>query len=131
MLLAINYTHDRKILHRDIKTSNIFLTSKGTIKLGDFGISKLLDTSHDKAITVVGTPYYLSPEACESQPYTYISDIWAVGCVLYELCALKHSFDAPNLLSLLYKIIKEKEEPIPNFFSDDLKSLVRYFIYII
>lgn len=53
-------------MHRDIKTSNIFLTSKGMIKLGDFGISKLLDNSHDKAITVVGTPYYLSPEACES-----------------------------------------------------------------
>lgn len=66
ILLAVKYTHDRKIMHRDIKTSNIFLTSKGMIKLGDFGISKLLDNSHDKAITVVGTPYYLSPEACES-----------------------------------------------------------------
>jgi NIMA (never in mitosis gene a)-related kinase len=62
--LAIKYIHDRKILHRDIKTSNIFLTSKGTIKLGDFGISKLLDTSLDNAVTLVGTPYYLSPEAC-------------------------------------------------------------------
>ena len=63
-MLAIKFIHDRKILHRDIKSSNIFLTSKGTIKLGDFGISKLLDTSIDKAITIVGTPYYLSPEAC-------------------------------------------------------------------
>ncbi len=62
--MAIKYIHDRKILHRDIKTSNIFLTSKGTIKLGDFGISKLLDTSLDNAVTLVGTPYYLSPEAC-------------------------------------------------------------------
>ena len=78
------------------------MTSKGTIKLGDFGISKLLDTSHDKANSVVGTPYYLSPEACESQPYTYKSDIWALGCVLYELCTLRHPFEAKNLITLLY-----------------------------
>ena len=106
----MKYIHDRKILHRDIKSSNIFLTSKGTIKLGDFGISKLLDTSYDKAMTVVGTPYYLSPEACQSQPYTYRSDIWAVGCVLYELSSLKHAFDAQNLLSLLFKIIQQQQE---------------------
>jgi NIMA (never in mitosis gene a)-related kinase 1/4/5 len=61
----------------------------------------------DKAVTVVGTPYYLSPEACQSQPYTYKSDIWSVGCVLYELCQLRPAFNADNLLTLLFQIINE------------------------
>lgn len=65
------------------------MTSNGTIKLGDFGISRVLEHSLDVANTVVGTPYYMSPEVCESKPYTYKSDIWSVGCVLYELCTLK------------------------------------------
>ena len=102
--LALSYVHEKKILHRDVKTSNIFLTSNGTVKLGDFGISKLLENTTDAACTVVGTPYYmrfklkqfllnlfcfLSPEVCENKPYSYKSDNWALGCVLYELCTLK------------------------------------------
>ena len=63
--------------------------SCGSVKIGDFGISKVLFNTCDKATTLVGTPYYLSPEICESKPYTFQSDIWALGCLLYELCALK------------------------------------------
>lgn len=57
--------------------------------MGDFGISKVLESTTQHAMTVVGTPYYLAPEACQSQPYTTKSDIWALGCVIYELCTLK------------------------------------------
>lgn len=121
--LALKHIHDRKILHRDIKTSNIFLTFNGTVKIGDFGISKLLDNTNDQASTVVGTPYYMSPEVCQSKPYTYKSDVWALGCVLFELCTLKHAFYANNLLGLVYKIVKEGSEPIPNFFSHELRTL--------
>ncbi len=90
------------------------------MKLGDFGISKLLDTTNDAASTVVGTPYYMSPEVCESKPYSFKSDVWALGCVLYELCTLQHAFSAENLLGLVYKIVEGKIDPIPSMYSSDL-----------
>lgn len=103
--LSLEYVHGRKVLHRDIKASNIFLTGNNTVKLGDFGISKVLENTNGCAMTVVGTPYYMSPEVCQNHPYTYKSDVWALGCVLYELCTLKHAFSADNLLGLVYKIV--------------------------
>jgi NIMA (never in mitosis gene a)-related kinase 1/4/5 len=100
--LALKHIHEKRILHRDIKTSNIFLTSNGTVKIGDFGISRILEGTKEETQSVVGTPYYMSPEVCQSKPYSYKSDIWALGCCLYELCTLKHAFDAKNLLGLVY-----------------------------
>ena len=72
-------------------------------------------------MTVVGTPYYLAPEACQSNPYTTKSDIWALGCVIFELCSLKPPFNADNLLGLVFKIVSEKQPPIPNIYSDELR----------
>jgi NIMA (never in mitosis gene a)-related kinase len=106
MALAIKYLHEQRILHRDLKTSNVFLTTENVVKLGDFGIAKTLDSTLDQASTVVGTPYYMSPEVCESKPYSYASDVWALGCVLYELVALRHAFDAPNIIMLILKIVQ-------------------------
>lgn len=103
--LALEYVHGRKVLHRDLKCSNIFLTGNNTVKLGDFGISKVLENTNQAAMTVVGTPYYMSPEVCQNHPYTFKSDVWALGCILYELCTLKHAFAADNLLGLVYKIV--------------------------
>ncbi|OQR85366.1 serine/threonine protein kinase, partial [Thraustotheca clavata] len=85
MACAIKYLHRQRILHRDLKTSNIFLTKENIVKLGDFGIARTLNSTMDQAKTVVGTPYYMSPEVCESKPYSYASDIWSLGCVLYEI----------------------------------------------
>ncbi|CAI5784109.1 serine serine/threonine-protein kinase Nek1 isoform X1 [Podarcis lilfordi] len=92
--LALKHVHDRKILHRDIKSQNIFLTKDGTIQLGDFGIARVLNSTVELARTCIGTPYYLSPEICENKPYNNKSDIWALGCVLYEMCTLKHALIA-------------------------------------
>ena len=108
LCLSLEYVHSRKILHRDLKTQNIFLTKDNTVKLGDFGISKVLECTQDHAMTVQGTPYYMSPEVCQNKPYTYQSDIWALGCILYELCTLKHAFHAENLLGLVFKIVQDK-----------------------
>ncbi|KAA6362949.1 MAG: putative protein kinase domain protein [Streblomastix strix] len=79
--LAIKHVHDRKILHRDIKLQNIFLTSKNIVKLGDFGISRMLSSTREMAKTVIGTPYYLSPEICKDEKYSFKSDIWSVKVV--------------------------------------------------
>ena len=87
ILLGLKHVHDRKVLHRDLKTQNVFVTADGRCKLGDFGVSKVLAGTHQLASTAVGTPYYLSPEICENKPYDHKSDVWSLGCVLYELCA--------------------------------------------
>jgi NIMA (never in mitosis gene a)-related kinase len=122
--LALEYVHGRRVIHRDLKAKNIFLTGNLNVKLGDFGISKVLDNSNAAAVTVVGTPYYLSPEACQSQPYTSKSDVWSLGVILYELCTLKNPFEADNLLGLVFKIVQEKHDPIPDRYSADLRNLI-------
>ena len=123
--LAIKHIHDRKILHRDIKSQNIFLMKDGRVKLGDFGIAKCLNQTIDKAKTYVGTPYYLSPEIINSQPYDFKSDIWSLGVLLYEVCALKMPFDASNLPQLYIKIITCKYPPLSNKYSKELHLLVK------
>ena len=122
--LAIKHIHDKKILHRDLKSQNIFLTKNGLVKLGDFGIAKCLNYTLDKAKTVVGTPYYLSPEIVENRPYSFKSDIWSLGVLLYEMISLKMPFDASSLPMLYVKIIRGAYNPIPGVYSRDLKSLV-------
>ena len=92
--------------------------------MGDFGISKVLESTTQVAMTVVGTPYYLAPEACQSEPYTTKSDVWALGCILYELCMLRQPFQADNLLGLVFKIVQEKPDPIPDTYSKDLRGLI-------
>lgn len=102
--LALKHVHDANILHRDLKAQNIFLTSKGIVKLGDFGIAKVLDASEDQARTQIGTPYYLSPEICENKPYGRKSDVWSLGVVLYEIVSLEMPFQAQSLPALVHRI---------------------------
>ena len=88
------------MLHRDLKPQNVFLTARGTeidiVKLGDFGIAKVLDSTNAKAFTVAGTPYYMPPEVCSEKPYGAAADVWSLGCVIYELMALNVPFTATN-----------------------------------
>uniref|UniRef100_A0A672TUW1 non-specific serine/threonine protein kinase n=1 Tax=Strigops habroptila TaxID=2489341 RepID=A0A672TUW1_STRHB len=122
--LALKHIHDRKILHRDIKSQNIFLTKDGTIQLGDFGIARVLNSTAELARTCIGTPYYLSPEICQNKPYNNKSDIWALGCVLYEMCTLKHAFEAGNMKNLVLKIISGPFPPVSTHYSYDLRNLL-------
>lgn len=128
LINALAYLHEQKILHRDIKSRNIFIFSStksaeapytssynNVVKLGDFGISRSLSGTVELANTAIGTPYYLSPEICESKPYDYKSDMWSLGCVIYELCTLKHAFDARHIRGLVLNIIKAEFSPIPRY----------------
>ncbi|XP_036603296.1 serine/threonine-protein kinase Nek5 [Trichosurus vulpecula] len=123
--LGLKHIHDRKILHRDIKTQNIFLSNNEKIaKLGDFGIARVLNNTMELVRTCVGTPYYLSPEICQNKPYNNKTDIWSLGCVLYELCTLRHPFEGINLHHLVLKICQARFDPISPKFSSDLQTLI-------
>jgi NIMA (never in mitosis gene a)-related kinase len=100
------------------------LTRQGIVKIGDFGIAKVLASTMQNARTVVGTPYYLSPEIVQSKPYNFKSDMWSLGVVLYELCGLKPPFDAPSLHFLAMKIVRGAYNPLPSCFSSEMKSLI-------
>jgi len=131
MSLALKYMHEVKdVLHRDIKTQNIFLHKRedrsfGDVKIADFGISKVLGQGAQAfARTLVGTPYYLSPEMCLKQPYAWPSDMWALGCVLYEMCALKVLFDqAQEIAQLVERICNGSPPKIPATYSEELCEL--------
>ncbi|GIL80613.1 hypothetical protein Vretifemale_9758, partial [Volvox reticuliferus] len=123
MCLGLKHVHDRKILHRDIKTQNVFMSTGGLLKLGDFGVSKVLNSTFQLATTAVGTPYYLSPEICQNRKYNQKSDIWSLGCVLYELATMKHAFEGPNMRALISKIIKGSYTPMPSTRSRELREL--------
>ena len=92
--------------------------------MGDFGISRVLTTTIEKAKTMVGTPYYLSPELIEGKSYSFKTDIWSLGVILYELCALKPPFGGNNLHFLALNIVKGRYDPVPNRYSKEMKNLI-------
>ena len=122
--LGLGYLHHKKILHRDIKTKNIFIKNNLTVKIGDFGIAKILSSTSSYAHTFIGTPYYISPELCKDQPYNDKSDVWALGCVLYELCTLNHPFEGGTQVEIYEKIITQKFKSINPEYSSDLKKMI-------
>jgi len=123
VVLALKYMHNKHVLHRDLKSQNIFLTSADRMRLGDFGVSKILENTEAFARTALGSLYYLSPEICQEKPYSFGSDIWALGCILYEMAALRVPFDAPNLRALVQKITHGPMPMVPSAYSQELRQL--------
>ena len=114
ILQGLYYLHKNRVLHRDLKTLNIFLTKDNHIKIGDFGVSKKLINNNIYAYTFVGTPYYLSPEICQNKAYDEKSDVWSLGVIIYELITLNKPFDSQSQMGLFMKILKGKPAPIIN-----------------
>ncbi|XP_062441381.1 serine/threonine-protein kinase Nek4 isoform X2 [Rhea pennata] len=123
--MALQYLHEKHILHRDLKTQNVFLTRTNIIKVGDLGIARVLENQCDMASTLIGTPYYMSPELFSNKPYNYKSDVWALGCCVYEMATLKHAFNAKDMNSLVYRIIEGKLPPMPRDYSPQLVEIIR------
>ncbi|XP_061107037.1 uncharacterized protein LOC133134721 isoform X2 [Conger conger] len=122
---AVQHVHENNILHRDIMPQNIFLDKYGKIRLGDFGTAKTLERSSSCAHTNVGTFHYQSPERVEGMPYNSKSDVWALGCVLYELCELQPAFPHKSMMVRFKAIVAEPSPTISGQFSTDLRDLVR------
>ncbi|KAH7409374.1 kinase-like domain-containing protein [Cadophora sp. MPI-SDFR-AT-0126] len=112
------------ILHRDLKPENVFLGEDNSVKLGDFGLSKIM-ASHDFASTYVGTPFYMSPEICAAERYTLKSDIWSLGCIIYELCSREPPFNAKSHFQLVQKIKEGKVAPLPAVYSPELNAVIK------
>ncbi|XP_024235923.2 LOW QUALITY PROTEIN: serine/threonine-protein kinase Nek4 [Oncorhynchus tshawytscha] len=123
--MALQYLHEEHILHRDLKTQNIFLTKTNIIKVGDLGIARVLENQNDMASTLIGTPYYMSPELFSNKPYNHKSDVWALGCCVYEMSTLKHAFNAKDMNSLVYRIVEGKLPQMPSKYDPQLGALIK------
>lgn len=121
---ALVHIHAHKILHRDLKPMNIFLTKTGVVKLGDFGIARVLESSTAGAKTQIGTPYYLSPEVCSSEQYGLKSDHWSLGVITYQLAALRVPFYAACVPAVAVAICNATPAPLPKMYSDGFKYIV-------
>ncbi|KAM8967494.1 serine/threonine-protein kinase Nek11 isoform 2-T2 [Pelodytes ibericus] len=123
LLLGAHYMHERRILHRDLKAKNLFLKNN-LLKIGDFGVSRLLMGSCELATTFTGTPYYMSPEALKHQGYDSKSDIWSLGCILHEMCCLEHAFRGYSFLAVVILIVEGETPSLPDRYSQDLNLLM-------
>ena len=129
MIEGLKALHDKKIMHRDLKSANIFLVKENhQCKLGDMNVSKVIK---DKVlITQTGTPYYASPEVWNDKPYSYKSDLWSIGCVIYELCELHPPFNGKDLDELYINVCKGKVERINKIYSDDLWKMILMLLQV-
>merc|ERR1719486_497884 len=110
-MLALKHCHEKHILHRDLKSGNFFLSKNDNLKMGDFGIAKVMECTAAVAQTQIGTPYYLSPE------------IWSMGVILFEMCARRVPFDANDLKGLISRITRDPIPQMPSEYSQPLRTL--------
>ena len=128
MLEGLKYLHDNKIMHRDLKCANIFISTNRILKLGDLNVSIIAKMGLAKTRT--GTPYYFSPEIWKDLPYDYKSDIWSMGCIIYELCMLRPPFRGTSRKELCFNAIKGHYQPIINYYSDDLRKIISRMLVV-
>ena len=121
--------HDINIMHRDIKSANIFMNSDLTCKLGDMNVSKLAD-ANGLNYTQTGTPYYASPEVWRDEAYSFKSDIWSLGCVLYEMIMLKPPFQASDMPGLFKRVCRGSYEKLPSTYSNDLQRILKALLQV-
>uniref|UniRef100_A0A8C5R3X8 non-specific serine/threonine protein kinase n=1 Tax=Leptobrachium leishanense TaxID=445787 RepID=A0A8C5R3X8_9ANUR len=124
LLLGVSYLHERLVLHRDLKTKNLFLKN-GTVKIGDFGVSRILSLPTDLATSFTGTPHYMSPETFSNSGYNAKSDVWSLGCILYEICSFRYAFEASNWIKLVSLIVEGPTPSLPSRYSSELNDILQ------
>ena len=123
MVKGLNELHNKKIIHRDLKSANIFLMKNGICKLGDLNVAKVVENGLLR--TQTGTPYFASPEIWEDKPYSFKSDIWSIGCILYQMAALKMPFQGKNIKEVYYNLKNINIPPLPSIYSDELMIMIK------
>ena len=123
MVKGLNELHKKKIIHRDLKSANIFLMKNGICKLGDLNVAKVVENGLLR--TQTGTPYFASPEIWEDKPYSFKSDIWSIGCILYQMSALKMPFQGKNIKEVYYNLKNIIIPPLPEIYSPDLIYMIK------
>ena len=127
-LEGLKYLHKNNIIHRDLKSANIFLTQSGLIKIGDLNVSTI--AKKGVANTQTGTPYYASPEIWNDKPYNSKCDIWSLGCIIYEMASLHVPFRGTSLHQLYCRIMKGVYPQIPSRYSNDLKIILKLILNV-
>lgn len=128
MVRGLKALHDCKIMHRDLKTANIFLMKNGLCKLGDLNVSKVVKMG--MLHTQTGTPYYASPEVWNDKPYSYKSDLWSIGCVIYELCTMRVPFKGKNMDDLYQTVCRGRYGPLPDIYSKELSQMISLLLKV-
>ena len=123
MVKGLNELHNKKIIHRDLKSANIFLMKNGICKLGDLNVAKVVENGLLR--TQTGTPYFASPEIWEDKPYSFKSDIWSIGCILYQMAALNMPFQGKNIKEVYYNLKKINIPDLPDIYSDELMIMIK------
>ena len=123
-LSGLKALHDLNIMHRDIKCANILISQNDQCKLADFNVSKVVNAQEGFVRTQTGTPYYASPEVWRDMPYDFKSDVWSVGCVIYEMAALAPPFKGKNMHLLFKKVTSAEYKPLSNRYSTELREIV-------
>jgi len=129
ILEGLKYLHQSCIIHRDLKSANIFLTKDGCVKIGDLNVSKILKRM-GTASTQTGTPYFASPEIWNDQPYDYKCDIWSVGCIIYEMASLTVPFRGTSMQNLYQNVLRGIYQQIPLRYSDDLRKIIKQILVV-
>ena len=125
---ALQHMHEKRIIHRDLKPANILIFSDGTLKLGDLGLGRYMSDETFKAFSKVGTPLYMSPEVIRNDGYDFKSDVWSLGCVIYELVTFKSPFRTDEKISLYDLFTKINKGDYPKIIDDKYGPFIKDLI---